>query len=96
MHYTPHPIPTDSVELPAAILPVVETLAENTHDVWAEGRMAEGWTYGESLHAQLKKHPSLVPYRRLPESEKEYDRQTATQAIKVLVKLGFTILPPKE
>ena len=33
MTYTPHPIKTDDVELPAELLALSEQLAENTHEV---------------------------------------------------------------
>lgn len=46
--YIPNPIDTSNVDLPADILVLVEKIAENTHDVWAAGRIAEGWTYGET------------------------------------------------
>lgn len=38
-----------------------------------------------------KKHPCLVPYDELPEEEKEYDRNTAMNTIKMVKKLGFRI-----
>lgn len=38
-----------------------------------------------------KKHPCLVPYDQLPETEKEYDRKTAEATLKAIMKLGFTI-----
>ena len=37
------------------------------------------------------KHPCLVPYDELPEEEKEYDRNTAMNTIKMVKKLGFRI-----
>ena len=38
-----------------------------------------------------KKHPSLVPYEELPEQEKDYDRATAMNTVKLLLKFGFSI-----
>ena len=38
-----------------------------------------------------KTHPCLVPYEELPEAEREYDRQTAVQTLKLILKLGFEI-----
>ena len=40
---------------------------------------------------ELKTHPGLVPYEELPDSEREYDRQTAIQTLKLIMKLGFDI-----
>lgn len=89
--YTPKPIDTTSVSLNNDMLELCELLAENVHDVWAIGRINEGWTYGEHRNDKLKHNPCLVPYSQLPESEKEYDRNTAFATIKAIVALGYKI-----
>jgi ryanodine receptor 2 len=53
--------------------------------------MAEGWCYGLRRDEEEKTHPSLVPYDELPEPEKEYDRSTAMETLKVLLALGYRI-----
>lgn len=92
--YTPKPLDTSSIQLPSSLKNLIELLARNTHDVWAATRIAQGWSYGPARDDAAKKHPCLVPYELLPEHEKEYDRQTAMETIKAVVKLGFTITPP--
>ena len=89
--YTPTPIDTSDVTLDSGILELGELIAKNTHDVWAVGRINEGWSYGEARNDEKKLHPCLIPYEELPESEKEYDRSTATEALKLIVKLGYKI-----
>lgn len=89
--YVPQPIDTTGVELPAELTDLTEQIARNVHEVWAAGRMAEGWTYGESRNELLKQHPGLVPYNELPEREKEYDRHTAMETLRLIRKLGFEI-----
>lgn len=89
--YIPNPIKTDDVELPESLKKLVEVMAENTHEVWAATRIAQGWTYGPERNDGEKKHPCLVPYDELPESEKEYDRNTAIETIKLIIKLGYKI-----
>jgi len=89
--YKPTPINTTHIHLTNDILSLAETLAKNTHDVWAAGRIAEGWTYGATRDDELKQHPCLVPYEDLPESEKEYDRATAMETLKVIISYGFEI-----
>ena len=89
--YLPNPIDISSIDLPDDILTLVEKIAENTHDVWAARRIAEGWTYGETRNDAQKTTPCLVPYCDLPESEKEYDRATAASVLKLVMKLGYTI-----
>ncbi len=91
MQYQPRPIDTRHIELPGDVLELRERLAENTHEVWARQRMSEGWTYGPRRDDDLKHHPCLVPYSQLPESEKEYDRNTALETLKVILALGYQI-----
>jgi hypothetical protein len=91
MPYQPKPIDTSKVALSPDLLTLTELLAENTHEHWAAQRMAEGWRYGPRRDDQAKTHPDLVPYAELPESEKEYDRRTAMEALKAIVTLGYRI-----
>lgn len=90
--YIPMPIDTSDIVLPPELLKLIERIAENVHDVWAVGRLAEGWIYGEVKDAEKKTTPLLVPYSDLPENEKEYDRKTALETLKLIIKLGYRIL----
>ena len=90
--YHPTPIITNDIELPEELLELTEKLAENVHDVWAAARIAEGWTYGETKDGEKKTTPLLVPYGELPEAEKEYDRQTALESIKLIRKMGYKLV----
>ena len=89
--YTPHPIDTDDIVLPDDIMELCEKLSENTHEIWSQTRMNNGWTYGTERNDEKKLHPCLVPYSELPESEKEYDRNTSLEALKLIIKLGYSI-----
>lgn len=89
--YQPKPIDTSDVVVPEELLSLVEDIAKNVHEVWAKNRIKEGWTYGEQRDTIKKTTPCLVPYEELPENEKEYDRQTALETIKLAIKLGFKI-----
>ena len=90
-NYTPQPIDTKGVTLPKELDTLAEDIAKNVHEVWSMGRMKDGWTYGEERNDTEKKHPCLVPYEELSEKEKEYDRNTSVETIKVILKLGFKI-----
>ncbi len=89
--YTPKPIDTSNVELSDEILELSEKIAENVHEVWSAGRIADGWRYGEDRNDELKTHPSLVPYSELSEEEKDYDRRTSQETLKVMLLLGYEI-----
>ena len=91
--YIPQPIDTKEVKLPAELEELVEQMSKNVHEVWAETRIKQGWTYGKERNDELKTHPCLIPYENLPEEEKEYDRNTAIGTLKLILKLGFKIMP---
>lgn len=92
--YAPQPRDTSAIELPEYLVNLTELLAENTHEEWAQQRMQQGWSYGSSRNDTLMHHPCLVPYDRLSEEEKEYDRLTAMQTLKLLLSFGYKIEPP--
>ena len=89
--YVPQPIDTNDVVLPKELEQLVEKMSENVHDVWAETRIKQGWKYGEQRDDNKKTHPCLVPYKDLPDEEKEYDRNTSIGTLKLILTLGFKI-----
>lgn len=90
--YIPQPVDTSEVQLPAELDELVEKIAKNVHEVWAQNRLDEGWVFGNERNDTLKTHPCLVPYDELPEIEKEYDRNTAMGTLRLIRKLGFKII----
>jgi ryanodine receptor 2 len=90
-NYIPQPIDTTDVKLPEDLESLVEQMSKNVHEVWAETRISQGWTFGEKRNDDLKTHPCLIPYEELPEEEKEYDRNTSIGTLKLILKLGFKI-----
>lgn len=90
--YNPKPIDLSDVELTDDLNELREAIAENAHEIWAEGRKAEGWTYGPERNDEKKQNPCMVPYSDLPDSEKQYDREMAMKTIKLLKKLGYDLI----
>ena len=80
---TPKPIDLSDVELTEDLNELREAIAENAHEIWAENRQAEGWTYGPQRDDQLKQTP-------------EYDREMAMKTIKLLKKLGYDLIKREE
>lgn len=89
--YQPKPMDTGDVALPEELLALTERIAENVHETWSAGRIADGWRYGEVRDDVARTTPCLIPYDQLSEEEKEFDRNTAMQTLKLIVKLGYTI-----
>lgn len=90
-NYIPNPIDTTDIQLPDELTPLLEAMAKNVHEIWAQGRINQGWIYGEERDDAKKHHPCLVPYEELPEEEKIYDRNTSVETLKLILKLGFVV-----
>lgn len=89
--YNPSPVNTRQIALPAQLLELTEQIAENVHENWALGRIRDGWVYGPQRNDAAKTTPCLVPYAQLSEAEKEYDRNTALETLKLILALGYKI-----
>ena len=87
--YIPTPVDTQSIQIPEELKSLAEEMSKNVHEVWAQTRISQGWTYGEERNDAEKKHPCLVPYEELSEEEKVYDRNTSLETLKLIIKLGF-------
>jgi hypothetical protein len=92
--YKPHPMDTTHSQPGPELLAVSERLAENTHELWAQERINQGWTYGPERNDQKKQHPGLIPYNQLTEEEKDLDRKTAMGALAAIQALGAEIHLP--
>lgn len=90
--YDPHPEDiVGSEELSDSLNDLTEAMAEHLHDVWARGRLDQGWRYGKKRDDDKLLNPDLVAYSDLPESEKVFDRQSAQMLLKLLQRLGYVI-----
>ena len=89
--YIPKPIETEDVQLSDELKSLSEILAKHVHDVWAKERIRQGWKFGPVRNDVLRQTPCLVPYEELTEEEKDYDRNTSQETLKLLLKLGYKI-----
>ena len=89
--YIPNPEDTSRITLSEEIEGLTEIIAKNTHENWSKNKLNDGWVYGDTIDEIKKTHPHLVEYEELDEEAKEYDRITAMEAIKLLIKMGYKI-----
>ena len=89
--YVPKPKDTSDIVLDDELLALTEIIAENVHEMWAKKRLSEGWRYGAERSDVNKTTPCLIPYDELDETEKDYDRSTALETIKLVISLGYSI-----
>ena len=89
--YHPKQMDLRHTKLPEGLEELREAIAENVHDTWALERQSEGWTYGLKRDDYKLETPDMVPYNQLQESEKQYDRNTAEETLRLLIALGYKI-----
>ncbi|TMC48742.1 MAG: hypothetical protein E6J20_18675, partial [Chloroflexi bacterium] len=76
----------------AVITPAeLETLAELEHQRWTDERRASGWSLGQR-DDEARKHPSLVAWPELPESEREKDREQIRAIPDLLAAIDYAIV----
>ena len=70
---------------PVEMLPesIIEKYAILEHDDWTAGRIRFGWKYAPIRNNEKKEHPCILPWDELPENEREKDRNTARNVIKL-------------
>lgn len=68
-------------------------IAKLTHEIWMKSKFDAGYVYGEVKDAEKKTHPLLVPWDdpRLPEEEKQKDRDIAVNIIPLLKSVELRI-----
>ncbi|MFZ0493706.1 MAG: RyR domain-containing protein, partial [Acidimicrobiia bacterium] len=70
----------------------VEILGEMEHGRWCAERLTGGWVWGDQKDVENRISPYLVPWSRLPEEIKEYDREAVRKIPELLASEGLEIL----
>jgi hypothetical protein len=73
----------------------LELLARMEHDGWQEQKRKDGWTYSPVRNDDLREHDLLIPYDRLPEEQKDKDRQAIRDYPDLARLAGFRIVRPR-
>jgi ryanodine receptor 2 len=85
--HQPRPVASSAIGLSEQLLALSAQLAEYAHEHWAR-RIAEGWSWGPERDDAAGRHPCLVPYGRLPDSETEYKCDSALETLRTMLALG--------
>jgi hypothetical protein len=70
----------------------LDLLACHEHLRWNRQRTLAGWRHGPRRDDETKRHPSLVPWAELPESEKVKDREAVANIPTVLAAAGLRVV----
>lgn len=79
-----------------AIAKHLDTLAQAEHLGWCAERIANGWTFSAVRDNDRKLHPLLVDWAKLPESDRDKDRNSATNIPALLEVAKFKAVPLSE
>ena len=94
--YTPHPEYVAHIKLPEHLLPLADMLAENAHEIWAKDRLIEAdKKIAEGEIVDPYSDPFMKPFCELTKKERKTDYTTAINTIKLLYKIGFSLLKDK-
>ncbi len=75
--------------------PALDELARGEHERWISSLQHDGWTRTSGpKDAVAKRHPLLVPWDELPESEREKDRDAFRNLPQMLGLVGYELVPP--
>ncbi|XP_065312718.1 ryanodine receptor-like isoform X2 [Gordionus sp. m RMFG-2023] len=92
------PAPLDLTGIPDN--PIIDNLtlalAENLHNIWAQDRISNGWSYGPYIDDKLKRTPFLLAYKHIPKFIKQANEEIAQESIKTIIAYGGSIEIPPE
>jgi serine phosphatase RsbU (regulator of sigma subunit) len=71
----------------------IETMARVEHIRWSWDKRLNGWTYSKVRDEVNKRHPGLIPYDDLSESEKEKDRELVRLIPSLLRDIDYEAFP---
>jgi hypothetical protein len=72
---------------------MIEALAAAEHRRWIASRTIAGWRFGETQSESERTHPSMVAWEKLPEAEREKDRDVIRQMPTVVRAAGLSLEP---
>jgi len=70
----------------------IERMAQMEHERWCQNKSQAGWRFGPRKDERKRRHPDLVPWDHLPETEREKNRAFVRRIPALLFETGFQIL----
>ncbi|MBQ8643462.1 MAG: hypothetical protein IJ469_02235 [Candidatus Methanomethylophilaceae archaeon] len=69
----------------------VEIMSIKEHDLWVEERESNGWVYAPVKNVDRKESPYIAPWEQIPDSIKEYDRESTRNIINLVNLIGLNV-----
>lgn len=95
--YSPNPIDVSNVSLSPDLEELIDTIAENAHNVWAEEKIRKEpdirYAPKDENGNEVPGHNHyLLPYAELSQEDRQPDIDMATTTIKLLKRIGYRII----
>jgi hypothetical protein len=71
--------------------PRVEELAKSEHQRWYDSKYKVGWRYGDPRDDIKKLHPSMLPWEKITEAERDKDRTIVREIPDIAAAAGMTL-----
>ena len=95
--YTPHPEDVSRIKLPKEIESIADILAENALETWAKDHSAEAEkNQNKDIVEPPCDDPFMKPFSELTKQKSTFYYVSSLNTIKLIYRLGFTIIPPCE
>ncbi|MGA7075125.1 MAG: RyR domain-containing protein [Halobacteriota archaeon] len=75
---------------------VLEQLSEAEHERWMRSKLDAGWSYAPETDYAKKVNQCLLPWEKMPEEEKEKDRELVRGIPEILKEAGYTVVKLNE
>lgn len=69
----------------------VDQMARQEHDLWRQWKQTNGWHLGETRDDLEKTNPDLIPWEKIPEIERQKNRNFIREIPSLLAGMGFQI-----
>lgn len=87
------PVPEGELPIDGDLL---ERLARGEHERWMQALVQDGWRLGEGpKDPAAKRHPLLLSWEELGESEREKDRDAFRALPRMLARIGYALVLPE-
>jgi hypothetical protein len=84
---------------PEDVLPTheqLEAMAEREHESWRAHYLAAGWRFATKRDDARRRHPLLIAWSELDESNREKSRNSVRDALRLLRTLGYVSRPARD
>ena len=92
LSYNPSPVDLDRILLPPYVtLKSIHQIAQQLHFIWCSTKTQNGWQYGKERNATTCTHPSLIPFRNLPQDIQNDNVNKVNDTMKTILFLQHTV-----